>query len=226
MPADVQAARRHSRPAVPPTCRKTTLAAADHLQCAVDAPLGHPTVSPPSPYALGRTPEQLVNEQAHKEVHAIEYWTADSDTQRVIGLYRGKPGRKARLRADTPRTPDDARQSRTTGIGTLSNAYAYPTSPAPDSFPVNFEEPVILSGLPTNRAGRAPRLVFVNVPEARQGKNRVHPGIVPDGPQTEELAWLEALGARVIDDRRRIPSGGWVVPADPGGNESGLESAE
>ncbi len=62
-------------------------------------------------------------------------------------------------------------------------------------------------------------------PEARQGKNRVHPGIVPDGSQTEELAWLEALGARVTGDRRLVSPEGWVVLAAPEGNESGLESA-
>ena len=68
-----------------------------------------------------------------------------------------------------------------------------------------------------------PRLVFVNVPEAKHGKNRVHLDIVPDGSQAEELARLEALGARVIDDRRHVSPGGWVVLADPEGNEFDLE---
>ena len=49
---------------------------------------------------------------------------------------------------------------------------------------------------------------------------------VPDGSQAEELARLEALGARVIDDRRHISPGGWVVLVDPEGNEFDLESAE
>lgn len=71
-----------------------------------------------------------------------------------------------------------------------------------------------------------PRLVFVNVPEAKQVKNRAHLDIVADGSQAEELARLEALGARVTDDRRHVAPGGWVVLADPEGNEFCLESSE
>jgi predicted enzyme related to lactoylglutathione lyase len=74
--------------------------------------------------------------------------------------------------------------------------------------------------------GTGPRLVFVNVPEAKALKNRVHLDIVPDGSEAEELARLAALGARVIDDRRHISPGGWVVLADPEGNEFDLECAE
>ena len=75
-------------------------------------------------------------------------------------------------------------------------------------------------------AAAGPRLVFVNVPEGKHEKNRVHLDIVPDGSQAEELARLEALGARVIDDRRHIEPGGWVVLADPEGNEFDLEGGE
>jgi predicted enzyme related to lactoylglutathione lyase len=71
-----------------------------------------------------------------------------------------------------------------------------------------------------------PRLVFVNVPEAKQVKNRVHLDIVANGSQADELARLEALGARVIDDRRHVSPGGWVVLADPEGNEFDLEGGE
>jgi predicted enzyme related to lactoylglutathione lyase len=67
---------------------------------------------------------------------------------------------------------------------------------------------------------------LVNVPEAKQVKNRVHLDIVPDGSQSEELARLEALGARVIDDRRQISPGGWVVLTDPEGNEFDLEGGD
>jgi predicted enzyme related to lactoylglutathione lyase len=69
-----------------------------------------------------------------------------------------------------------------------------------------------------------PRLVFVNVAEPKSAKNRVHLDLVPDGSQGEELARLQALGARVIDDRRDSTPGGWVVLADPEGNEFDLES--
>ena len=74
--------------------------------------------------------------------------------------------------------------------------------------------------------GAGPRLVFVNVPEPKTVKNRVHLDLVPDGSQAEELARLESLGAAVIDDRRGVTPGGWVVMADPGGNEFDLEGGE
>jgi hypothetical protein len=54
----------------------------------------------------------------------------------------------------------------------------------------------------------------------------VHLDLVPDGSQAEELARLAALGARVIDDRRHATPGGWVVLADPEGNEFDLEGGE
>jgi predicted enzyme related to lactoylglutathione lyase len=72
--------------------------------------------------------------------------------------------------------------------------------------------------------GDGPRLVFVTVPEPKTVKNRVHLDLVPNGPQAEELARIESLGGRVIEDRRRATPGGWVVMADPEGNEFDLES--
>ena len=74
--------------------------------------------------------------------------------------------------------------------------------------------------------GAGPRLVFVNGPEPKTVKNRVHLDLVPDGSQAEELARLESLGAAVIDDRRGVTPGGWVVMADPEGNEFDLEGGE
>jgi hypothetical protein len=59
--------------------------------------------------------------------------------------------------------------------------------------------------------------VFVTVPEPKTVKNRVHLDLVPDGSQAVELARLESLGARVIEDRRQATPGGWVVLADPEG---------
>lgn len=73
-------------------------------------------------------------------------------------------------------------------------------------------------------AGGWPRLVFVTVPEQKAVKNRVHLDLMPDGrDQAGELKRLTALGARVIDDRRELDPGGWVVLADPEGNEFCLE---
>jgi glyoxalase superfamily protein len=69
------------------------------------------------------------------------------------------------------------------------------------------------------RAGPIPTpLVFVPVPESKTIKNRLHIDVSPiDRSQSEEVARLEALGAKQID----IGQGEvhWVVMADPEGNE-------
>jgi catechol 2,3-dioxygenase-like lactoylglutathione lyase family enzyme len=64
------------------------------------------------------------------------------------------------------------------------------------------------------------RLLFIEVPEPKQGKNRIHLDLVPaEGTRDEELARLLDLGATVVDDLRRPDGSGWVVLADPEGNE-------
>ena len=64
------------------------------------------------------------------------------------------------------------------------------------------------------------RLLFIQVPEAKTVKNRLHLDLVPaEGTRDEELARLLALGARTVDDLRRPDGTGWVVLADPEGNE-------
>lgn len=71
-------------------------------------------------------------------------------------------------------------------------------------------------------ADTRPFLYFVKVPEGKAGKNRVHLDMAPaDRAQDEEIARLTALGASVVSDRR--PEFGWVVLADPEGNEFCLE---
>ncbi len=73
-------------------------------------------------------------------------------------------------------------------------------------------------------AGAASRLAlyFVKVPEGKSGKNRVHLDLSPaDRTQDEEIARLAALGASVVSDRR--PEVGWVILADPEGNEFCVE---
>jgi predicted enzyme related to lactoylglutathione lyase len=80
-----------------------------------------------------------------------------------------------------------------------------------------FEE----SAVATPGEGR-PRLYFVRVPEGKTVKNRVHLDVVPtDRTQDEEITRLTGLGARIISDRR--PELGWVVLADPEGNEFCVE---
>ena len=64
------------------------------------------------------------------------------------------------------------------------------------------------------------RVLFIEVPEAKQVKNRVHFDLVPaEGTRDAELARLLELGSTVVDDRRREDGSGWVVLADPEGNE-------
>lgn len=64
------------------------------------------------------------------------------------------------------------------------------------------------------------RLLFIEVPDAKQVKNRVHLDLMPaEGTRDHELARLRGLGARTVDDRRRPDGTGWVVLADPEGNE-------
>jgi predicted enzyme related to lactoylglutathione lyase len=67
-------------------------------------------------------------------------------------------------------------------------------------------------------------LLFQRVPEGKSVKNRIHLDISPtDRTREEELERLLALGATVLDDRRREDGTGWVVMADPEGNEFCLE---
>ena len=66
-------------------------------------------------------------------------------------------------------------------------------------------------------------LEFVRVPEAKTVKNRVHLDLQPDTTRDTELERLTGLGARLIDDQRRPDGTGWVVLADPAGNEFCVE---
>ena len=65
------------------------------------------------------------------------------------------------------------------------------------------------------------RILFIEVPEAKRVKNRIHLDLepVPGSTRDEELARLLGLGATVVDDRRSPEGHGWVVLADPEGNE-------
>ena len=64
------------------------------------------------------------------------------------------------------------------------------------------------------------RLLFIEVPEAKTIKNRLHLDLVPtDVSREAEVERLAALGATQVADRRRPDGGGWVTMADPEGNE-------
>ncbi len=68
-----------------------------------------------------------------------------------------------------------------------------------------------------------PRLLFERVPEGKAVKNRVHLDIRPPRPREEEIERLVGLGATFIEDHREDGGAGWVVLADPEGNEFCVE---
>jgi Glyoxalase-like domain len=70
---------------------------------------------------------------------------------------------------------------------------------------------------------RFPGLVFVPVADNKVVKNRLHLDFVPDD-QEAEVALLERLGARRVDVGQGDDKG-WVVMADPEGNEFCVLSA-
>jgi hypothetical protein len=64
------------------------------------------------------------------------------------------------------------------------------------------------------------KILFINVPEPKTVKNRVHFDIRPaDGARDGEVARLVGLGATQLADHRKPDGSGWVVLADPEGNE-------
>jgi predicted enzyme related to lactoylglutathione lyase len=69
-----------------------------------------------------------------------------------------------------------------------------------------------------------PMLLFIRVPEGKAAKNRIHLDIRPrELTRDAEVERLVGLGARQIDDRRTPEGLGWVVLADPEGNEFCVE---
>ena len=64
-------------------------------------------------------------------------------------------------------------------------------------------------------------MLFIEVPEAKTVKNRLHLDLVPTGGRTreEEVGRLLDLGATPVADLRTPDGRGWVTLADPEGNE-------
>jgi predicted enzyme related to lactoylglutathione lyase len=62
-------------------------------------------------------------------------------------------------------------------------------------------------------------LYFARVPEPKTVKNRVHVCLRPDDTRDQEVDRLVVLGATIVADRREPDGAGWVVFADPEGNE-------
>jgi predicted enzyme related to lactoylglutathione lyase len=72
-----------------------------------------------------------------------------------------------------------------------------------------------------------PMLLFIRVPESKVVKNRVHLDIGPvHGTRDEEVERLTGLGGRVLADHRTPEGRGWIVMADPEGNEFCVETSD
>ena len=65
-----------------------------------------------------------------------------------------------------------------------------------------------------------PGLLFLRVPEGKTTKNRIHFDLWPTSTaRDEQVERATRLGAVVLADRRQADGTGWVVFADPDGNE-------
>lgn len=81
----------------------------------------------------------------------------------------------------------------------------------PEDKPGDHETEVMLPG--------GPVLFFNQVPEPKTIKNRLHMCLRPETTREEEVERLMNLGAIQVADHRGPDGGGWVVLADPEGNE-------
>jgi predicted enzyme related to lactoylglutathione lyase len=81
-------------------------------------------------------------------------------------------------------------------------------------------EVVVAPSFPYDGVG----MLFIPVPEGKTAKNRLHLDLQPDtGTRDEAVERAVALGARVLGDHRQDDGTGWVVLADPEGNEFCIE---
>jgi predicted enzyme related to lactoylglutathione lyase len=78
----------------------------------------------------------------------------------------------------------------------------------------------------TNPSG-GPNLLFQRVPEPKTVKNRMHVDLGPtERTRDQEVDRLLAAGASVVGDHRNPDGTGWVVMADPEGNEFCVERSD
>ena len=112
--------------------------------------------------------------------------------------------------------------------GFWSQLTGYREDPGNPNFP---DDPEGLLVAPDGSAS----LLFIKVPENKAVKNRVHldlapPAAPPDAPvevtadvRDAEVERALGLGATIVEDHRRPDRTGWVVLADPEGNEFCVE---
>jgi predicted enzyme related to lactoylglutathione lyase len=82
----------------------------------------------------------------------------------------------------------------------------------------SWDEPDGFCVSPPRDSGQT-ELVFLQVPEGKAAKNRIHLDLQPDD-QDVEVRRFESLGARRVDVGQERSTGlTWVVLADPEGNE-------
>ncbi|MFD8597896.1 VOC family protein [Kitasatospora sp. NPDC059646] len=73
---------------------------------------------------------------------------------------------------------------------------------------------------PTSGVGRGRRLLFQEVPEGKDGKNRLHLDIHSEpGGLADLVARLTDLGATPVREVDKGPAGHWWIMQDPEGNE-------
>lgn len=72
----------------------------------------------------------------------------------------------------------------------------------------------------TSGVGRGRRLLFQDVPEAKSGKNRLHPDVHSEAGDLDGLvARLEGLGPTRVRELDKGPAGRRWIMRDPEGNE-------
>jgi predicted enzyme related to lactoylglutathione lyase len=81
----------------------------------------------------------------------------------------------------------------------------------PDDEPGERETQVLLP--------EGPALHFNQVPEPKRTKNRIHLCLRPETSRDQEVERLLGIGAALVTDHRNPDGSGWVVLADPEGNE-------
>jgi predicted enzyme related to lactoylglutathione lyase len=72
-----------------------------------------------------------------------------------------------------------------------------------------------------------PGLLFIQVPEPKTVKNRIHFDWMPtERTRDEEVERIMAFGAKPYEDHRTADGRGWVTLLDPEGNEFCVERGE
>jgi hypothetical protein len=89
-------------------------------------------------------------------------------------------------------------------------------APCPEDFP---DDPAAICSLGEGM----PRLLFERVPEGKSVKNRVHLDIEAGTTRDAEVERILGLGATLFADFRDASGSGFVVLADPEGNEFCIE---